>query len=42
MQQRSQVYFQVARISAEGLFRGALAKAIGLEVAQQLLAQVGG
>jgi hypothetical protein len=42
LQECPQVYFEVARVSAEGLFCGASAKAIDLEVAQELLLQVGG
>ena len=38
MQQCPQVYFQVARVGAEGLFGGAFAKSISLEVTQELLA----
>ena len=42
MQQRSQVYFEVAGIGAEGFFGGPPAEAAGLEVAEELLVQVGG
>ena len=42
LQQGAQVYFQVARIGAQGFLGGALAEAAGLEVAQELLAEIGG
>ena len=43
LQQRAQVYFDsdVARVGAEHFFSGAPAEAAGLEVVQELLAQIG-
>jgi len=41
LQQRAQVYFKIARIGAESFFSGAPAEAAGLEVVQELFAQIG-
>ena len=41
MQQRAQVYFEVARIGAESFFSGAPAEAAGMEVVQEVFAQIG-
>src|ERR1035441_1866175 len=41
LQQRAQVYFEVARIGAESFFSGAPAEAAGLEVVQEVFAQIG-
>jgi hypothetical protein len=42
LQQGAQVYFEVARIGAQRFLGRSLAEAAGLEIAQELLAEVGG
>jgi len=41
LQQLAQVYFNVARVGAQGFFRGSLAQAAGSQVGEQLFAHTG-